>query len=914
MQSFLEEVAEQICQEYDKLENIIFILPSKRSGTFLRKALAKYLKKTQLAPEILSIESFVENISGLTPATHTQQLFELYKVHLRYNPEEQSDFYSFTKWASTLLQDFNEIDRYLVDASKLFSNLSDIQEISYWSPEYEKTKMMDDYLKFWNQLEPIYHAFNSNLKSQGIGHQGLIYRQASENLDEYIKQTKDKAHVFIGFNALNKSETLIIQKLIAQPKNKIFWDIDKYFLDDPVHDASFFLRTYLKTWGYFEKSKMVGISSHYQSSKNINIIGLPKNVSQAKYVGKLLGEQEVENLKKTAVILGDETILNPILNSIPKEVKSVNITMGYPLSGTPLASLFEQLMQLYINREIKGWYYRTIQDFLSHPYIQILLSDKNDNYANLISKKIAEQNWSFIQNNQLIKTCPKQKENLELLFTNEPPDINKFLTNCLAIINGIKLKLVVGTNNLELEYLYRFHKLFNQLNDIVQQYSFINELKSLKSLYTELLSKETLDFQGEPLEGLQVMGMLESRNLDFETIIITSVNEGILPSGKTNNSFIPMDLKHSFGLPSYKEKDAVYTYHFYRILQRAQNIYLLYNTDTDVLEGGEKSRLLLQLLTDKNKNSDIREAIISPEINPSKNELIIITKDLGLMNLIKEHASTGFSPTSLSNYIRNPIDFYKRNLLKIDDLTEVEETVAANTFGTIVHDTLENIYTDFLGKELDAKLLEKVKVKIPNLVNEQFEKTYLGGDFSTGKNLIAFNVIVKYLENFIDNEIEEAKQHSIKILALEEQFKINIEISELNFPVVLKGKLDRVDEKDGITRIIDYKTGKVESKNVEIINWQEITSDYEYSKAFQLLCYSLMFNKQRQIEHFKSGIISFKNLPSGVLNFALKDKRSRGALKNTTITEDILINFQDQLKKLILEICDPEIPLIEKEI
>ncbi|MBM1104997.1 PD-(D/E)XK nuclease family protein [Aurantibacter crassamenti] len=917
MQSFLEEVVQQICQEYDKLENIIFILPSKRSGTFLRKALAQTANKTLFAPQILSIEGFVESISGLTTATHTQQLFELYKVYRTIATDEQSDFYSFSKWASTLLQDFNEIDRYLVEATELFSNLTDIQEITHWSPESEKTKMMEDYLQFWNQLEPLYHAFNESLINQNLGHQGLIYRRAFENLEAYLNNTNDKIHVFIGFNALNKSETLIIQKIIADNKNKIFWDIDQYFLNDQTHDASFFLRDYLKNWEYFENSKMIGVSNHYLSPKNIEIIGLPKNVSQSKYVGSLLNKienNESDSLKNTAVILGDETILNPILNSIPKQIDHINITMGYQLGNTPLASLFEQLINLYINKETRGWYHRTILDLLSHPYLQILLSDENNNFAQNISKTIASQNWSFIQSNRLIKICTEQEQNLSLLFTDEIPTTEIFISNCLKVIDIIRLKLEKSTNNLELEYLYRFYKLFNQISELVQQYPFVNDLKSLHSLYKELLSSETLDFQGEPLEGLQIMGMLESRNLDFETVILTSVNEGILPSGKSNNSFIPIDLKHSFGLPTYKEKDAVYTYHFYRILQRAKNVYLLYNTDSDLLEGGEKSRLLMQLLTDNNKIGDIKETVISPSISPIKKELVTIPKDSSLIELIKEHATSGFSPTSLSNYIRNPIDFYKRNLLKIDDLTEVEETVAANTFGTIVHDTLEVIYTPFIGKELEVAQLERLKTKIPNLVKIQFEKTYAGGDFSTGKNLIAFNVIVKYIENFIDIEISEVEQHRIKIVGLEKQFRITLNFPELDYPVFLKGKLDRIDEIDGQIRIIDFKTGKVEPKNVEIVDWLEVISEYEYSKAFQLLCYALMYNEQQHIESIESGIISFKNLPAGVLKFAFKDKRARGAKKLTHITQETLVDFKEQLKKLILEICNASIPLTEKEI
>lgn len=917
MQSFLEEVVQEVCQQHDRLEHIIFVLPSKRSGTFLRNALAKTVKKTLFAPEILSIEGFIEKVSGLTSASHTQQLFELYKVYKKIAPVENIDFYTFSKWANTLLQDFNEIDRHLVDASKIFSNLADIQEISHWSPESEKTKMMEDYLHFWNQLEPLYHAFNQGLLNQGLGHQGLVYRQASEKLEDYVAATKDKNHIFIGFNALNKSEAFIIQKMISDPKNKVYWDIDNYFLDDPIHDAGFFLRDYLKSWSYFQEAKMKGVSNHYLSSKNIQIVGVPKNVSQAKFVGSLLGQHGNSNkevLKSTAVVLGDESLLNPLLNSIPEQINNINITMGYPLNKTSLASLFEQLMNLYINKEARGWYHRTILDFVSHSDLQILLTEQNINYAKNISKTIVSENWSFVQSTQLIKICPPQAENLALLFSEAIPSPTSFLTKCIQLIDVIVLKLEVGNNHLELEYLYRFHKLFNQISELVRQYPFVNDLKSLQSLYHELLAHETLDFQGEPLEGLQIMGMLESRNLDFETVILTSVNEGILPSGKSNNSFIPLDLKRSFGLPTYKEKDAVYTYHFYRLLQRAKNIYLLYNTEPDVLEGGEKSRLIMQLLTDKNKINDITEEITAPTILPSKKELESISKDANLMELIKNHASGGFSPTSLSNYIRNPIEFYKRNLLNIDDLLEVEENVAAKTLGTIVHDTLEKIYTPFEGRFLEENQLKALKPKIRGLLKTEFKSSYTGGDFTRGKNLIAYNVIAKYVENFIDFEIKEVSNHSVKILGLEKKFRINIDIPELDFPVVLKGKLDRIDEKDDLIRIIDYKTGKVESKNVEIVDWKEIITDYNYSKAFQLLCYALMFNDKKPIQNIESGIISFKNLPAGLLKFATKDKRGSWAKKNTEITQEVLSDFHEQLKKLILEICNPDIPFLEKEV
>jgi len=915
MQSFLEEIVDELWKKFPSLDDLVIVLPNKRAGTFLRNAIAKTSRRTIFSPEIYSIEAFVERISGLRHCSHTQLLIELYKVYSEIFTVEKNDFFTFSKFANTLLQDFNEIDRYLVDPKKLFSNLFDIQEVAHWSPEFKKTKMMEDYLEFWNKLEPLYHRFNQELLNQGLGHQGLVYRYAVNNLDSYVEASGNKSHIFIGFNALNNAETHIIQRLLLAGKSEIFWDIDRYFLDDPIHDAGFFLRKHLKSWTLLENKVLQGVSDHFQKKKNIQVIGLPKNVSQAKYVGKILNELRIDNntgLKKTAVVLGDETLLNPIIHSLPAEISGINITMGYPLGRTSLAGLFMQLINLFINKEVQGWYHRTALDFLSHPYIQLLLTDHVKNHAQSISTKIISENWTYFRHKDLIKICPGQEKNLTILFGDKMPSPLDFLENCLQIIDAIRIKLKTDEDHLALEHLYRFHQLFNQIYELVKSHHFINDLKSLQSLYQQLLAHETLDFQGEPLEGLQIMGMLESRNLDFDTVIITSVNEGILPSGKSNNSFIPLDLKRNFGLPTYKEKDAVYTYHFYRLLQRAKNIYLLYNTEPDVLDGGEKSRLIMQLLTDKNKIEDITETIATPAIVPAKRKLGSIAKDSHLMELIKDHAANGFSPTSLSNYIRNPIEFYKRNLLKIDEVPNVEETVAANTLGSIIHDVLEKIYTPFIGQTLGENKLQASKPKIGGLVKLQFEKDYPGGDFSRGKNLIAFNVVVKYIENFIDLEIKEARNHQIKILGLEEKLRAKVVIPGLDFPIFLKGKLDRVDEKDGEIRIIDYKTGKVEQSQVNIAAWDEITTDYERSKAFQLLCYAKMYTDNKSFEQIESGIISIKKLDAGLMSFAVKvSKTSRS--KDKKITPETLSLFSEELKKLILEICDPETPFTEKE-
>tara|TARA_R110002012_G_scaffold90609_1_gene221438 strand:+ start:271 stop:3021 length:2751 start_codon:yes stop_codon:yes gene_type:complete len=916
LKSFLQQVVDDIFQTYDSLDDLILILPSKRAGTILRTTLANTADKTIFSPRIYSIEGFVEHISNLHTASNMEQLFTLYKAYSSMEYGEKDNFYTFSKWGQTLLQDFNEIDRYLVDTKDIFSYLANIQEINHWALQKDKSEIITNYIKFWNNLEPLYKTFNDLLKAQKLGHQGLIYRTACEQLKDYISNNKNNTHIFIGFNALNTAESYIIQEILAKTKADIFWDGDTYFVEDPIHDAGYFIRQHLNTWPWLKGKALKGVESNYLSQKNIKIIGAPKNVSQAKYVGNLLLQLKKEDtniLKNTAIVLGDETMLNPLLNSVPSELDTVNITMGYPLKSTPLASLFSQYLSIHIKKDSQGWYFQQVLDFLSHPYVQILCTENQQNRATRISEAIRTKNWAFITSDNLRSLGEGNEDLLSLLFFGEEVPGNVFLNKCHQIIQILRERFAMSKDSLGLEYLYKFYSLFNQLQDMVEQYSFVNDLKSLESLYLEIVRNETLDFQGEPLEGLQIMGMLESRVLDFETVILTSVNEGILPSGKSNNSFIPFDLKKYYKLPTYKEKDAVYTYHFYRLLQRAKNIYLLYNTEPDVLEGGEKSRLLTQLLTDENKLADITEIIAAPEITPSIKVLQTIAKDEGLMEMIRAHAEKGFSPTSLSNYIRNPIDFYKRNLLGIDDIMEVEETVANNTFGTIVHDTLEDIYKPYLNTYLEVSMLEAMKKNIRPLVIGHFAKSFADGDISRGKNLIAYNVVVRYVENFIKLELAEVEKHQIRILGVEEKLRMDINVPGLNFPVVLKGKLDRIDEKDGVIRIIDYKTGNVTSSQVEIVDWEDVITDYNYSKAFQLLCYAIMYNNSKPIGNIEAGIISFKNLSSGLLKFAVKEKKgSRN--KDNSITQDTIAQFMESIKSLICEIGNPEIPFTEKEV
>ncbi|MDF0714944.1 PD-(D/E)XK nuclease family protein [Muricauda sp. 334s03] len=905
--TFLEYVLDDLHAKQLDFTQCTFVLPSKRSGTFLKKHIANRLEKNIFSPEVLSIQEFIGNLSDLNQASNIDLLLQLFKVYKESQIEESDDFASFINWGQTLLQDFNEIDGYLIPATNILNYLSAIKEINHWSSSNEKSELVENYLQLWKNLETIYTSFYKSLLEQKRGYQGLIQREAVKAIQNgNCKEICQTPIVFVGFNALNAAESTIIQHYLEQGNSHIYWDIDSYFLNDSIHDAGLFIREYLYNWPYYKHGHNIEAQDNFLHNKDIRITGVPKSISQTKYVGQLLqeiGEKEDIDLTKTALVLADETLLNPMLNAVPSTIPEVNITMGMPLNKTVLYSFFVNLLELHLNVSEQGWFFKRVLEFISNPYTLTLSNKDQGDFAQRMSKDIKEGNLLYI-NSEKLEKYPKAKKLLSIIFPKETLTPMDWINNCLLLIERLKTIYQEEKNALELEYLYRFYALFNQLGQYLDKVDFMRELKSIKNLFKELANMETLDFIGQPLTGFQIMGMLESRNLDFETVIITCVNEGILPSGKSNNSFIPFDVKRDYGLPTYKEKDAIYVYHFYRLIQRAKNIYITYNTEPDVLEGGEKSRLITQLLTDKNLKNNITHTIATPKISIDPKPLIQIEKDGQFMEDLKAFAQNGFSPTSLTNYIRNPIDFYTRNILKINDLEEVEENIAANTFGTIIHDSLEQLYTPLIDQVLTEEHIKTLKKQVPEVVQHHFTKNLSGVNVSKGKFLLVYNVILKYLNNFLNDEFQQLKRHKIKILALEERYEEFITVPGLGFPIKLKGTLDRVDEFDGTVRIIDYKTGKVEPKNVKITDWETIIMDYDKSKAFQLLCYAYLYSKKHGVSDVKAGIVSFKHLGKGLFPFS-EDK-------DTRIHTDTLATFESYLFRLINEICNPTVPLTEK--
>ncbi len=908
MVTFLQETLADIKKNHSDLGTLTFILPSKRAGGFLMNELKTQQTITQFAPEIFSIEEFVEGLSKLTIIDAIELLFKSYEAYLLTEPiSDKEDFENYSSWAITLLNDFNEIDRYLVEPTPFFNYLSGVKTLERWGVRDEKSEIITNYLNFWKALPEFYGNLQKLLLAEKVGYQGMVYREAVRKVPHYLQQNPSKKFIFIGFNALNAAEQKIIQEFLATASADIYWDIDKCFFEDQAHSASFFIRNYLQEWEYFKNRKPRYISDYYSEEKEFQLVEVQKNIGQAKFVGELLGQLSEEELQKTAVILGDENLLIPLLYSLPPKLKKVNVTMGVALKSFPTVLFFELLFALHKN-ESEILYYKQIGAILNHPIGNVLFPNSKE-----ILQKLASENITHISIFHLLELVQHGERDLFMhIFQNWNDDSSQAIATAFRIIDTLQKRKVVAS--IEKTVLYQLSQIFGKMKALNQSYPYLKSVKATHDIFLELIATASLDFEGDAYNGLQIMGVLETRVLDFERVIITSVNEGIFPSGKSNASFITYDLKQQFHLPRYNEKDAIYTYHFYRLLYRATRVTLLYNNHSEGINTGEKSRFIRQLETEKRPNHTFEKIILAPKVQIKAQSLQSINKTEAVMTRIQEVANSGFSPSALTSYIRNPLEFYFQKILGLNMLEEVEENVAANTLGTIVHDTLEVFYKPFEGRILTLAQLTALKPKIHDQVTAEFKKTFKGGTFNKGKNLIVFEVAKRYVSNFLDLELRDLEAgNQIKIHKIETRLTLDLAISELHFPVKIRGIVDRVDEYNGQLRIIDYKTGMVSQTDLNLNEWKELTVDYKFSKAFQVLAYALMMNQQIPITNAEAGIISFKNLGSGFLKFGMREKPG-GRKKSEIINTEILNEFTTELKALILEICNPNVPFTEKEI
>ena len=910
--TFLEKTAKHLVDNYsDNLSELCIVLPNKRAGLFLKQHLSKLIDKPIWLPQIIGTEELIEQLSDFEIIDNVAQLFELYEVY-RQSAKEPENFDEFSKWGQILLHDFNEIDRYLVSTTSFFNHINEARALEIWNlGEREITNFQLQYLKFWEQLGSLYESFRRHLQKNKIAYQGLAYRIVSEELienpEEYIEKkiVWDKV-IFVGFNALNKAEIALISELKKQNKCATLFDADEYYMNDVMQESGLFLRDFKKK-DVFQPFNWIS-NKFKEEKKKINIYGIPQNIGQAKFISEILNDLDnSNNYTDTAIVLADENLLIPVLQSVPETIENINVTMGYPLKNTPTNNFFEIYFNTLVNAERYGnkgeltYHYKDLLKLFQLPFSSIVFGKDN---CSAVKGQIIKGNWVFINKEKI--AWINKKLRIPLLFSYS---VESALQQCLRYIDFAKKHYISYKSGsvrltIELEYLFQYAKLFNQMITLTNKYSYIESSKGFYSLYKQILNSYSIELYGEPLKGLQVLGMLETRNIDFKNVILLSTNEGTLPAGKTFNSFIPYDIKKddTYNLPTHLEKDAVYAYHFYRLLQNARSISIVYNTETSEFGSGEQSRFVTQIQHELKEFDNItinKHLVTYPSLGRNSAE-IEVQKTEEILDKLKDQLINGISPSALITYINCPLDFYFKYVLGVREADEVEETIDHSTFGTYVHDSLEILYKPFVGKNITIGDLKLMLKKIHKVVVDVFSKEFSDKELKSGKNLLTLNIAQNYITTFVNREIKfvENLNESLFIISLEEGLKSKIQVNGI--PVLLKGKSDRIDAYGNQIRIIDYKTGLVEKNELQLKHMDDVLNTNK-SKAFQLLMYALMYSKTNRLNEAEltSGIVSFRKLSSGYMSFGIN--------KNQVIDNEIIVEFEILLIKILKEILDVNI-------
>jgi len=932
MESFLESIADLILQKYpEKTGQLCVVTPNRRAGYFLLNHFAKKVYRPMWAPACLSIEDFVNQISGYHIIDHTSLLFEFYEVYRSIESDKTDSFSDFLNWAGVLLHDFDEVESSLERPEELYSYLIDAKRLENWNPGgAELTAFQKRHLKFFEKFQLWHSALKGRLESKKLAFQGMSFSKAAQLIKTKQAALPWQKVIFAGFNALNPSEEGIIDTLLKDGIAEIHCDSDPYYEKNSFHEAGHFIRRYRAKW---DITPLTSPSSGFHTAKKIHIYGIARNVTQALLAGNLLDQRpEITHDIQTAVVLANESLLEPMLRTIPQQIPALNITMGYPFRHTNLYSFLEAIFQLQLSAgqyvQARGdknhaFYFRDLIRFFSNPCTSWLWTKaEGKEMSDTFLQKVGQSNRTLYQFSDL-KNLFGSGSGFEVAFPffskiwSEPgvEMIQELRSILKRLEQGIREKSQGTPDNFQAspfladyEGLFYVGRILDKLESMVHDSKIIDSAGTFWQILKQTLTEIRIVFSGEPVEGLQVMGLLETRNLDFKNIILLSANEKILPKAKTSESFIPFDVKRKFGLQVHSDQDSIYAYHFYRLLQRAENIFLVYNAEPGSL-GGEKSRFITQLQFELNKFNPgitIAEHIVS--LDPGHavaTRPIRIQKSPEILERLSVMAATGLSVSSLNTFISCPLKFYFEKVARLTEMQETEETLEASTIGSVVHGVLEELYKPFEGKALQPRDVNDMLPKLEALCIGQFSRHYPDGEINRGKNLLLVNLAKHQIHRFLITEKEyltklQQENQSLTLLKTEATLYGSIEVSIDGLPqkVNITGKADRIDSNGSAIRIIDYKTGKVESNDLVLKSMDDLIEKTGNDKVFQLLTYVWMFRQMQNKTNIESGIISLRKLTGGFMKVKTEDTMDSDT--------DIVKSYQIQLDGLIGKIFDPQ--------
>ena len=942
MQTFLQLVAQDLYQKIgNDLSRVAIVFPNKRASLFFNEYLAMQSDRPIWSPAYVSISELFRQLSPWKSGDPIRLVCELYKV-FREEPRSEETLDDFYFWGELLISDFDDVDKNLVDADRLFSNLQDLKNImddyDFLDSEQEeairqffqnfsierRTQLKEKFISLWDKLGDIYHHYRRNLEELGIAYEGMMYRYVMEELQS--DKLKYEHYVFVGFNVLNKVETKFFERLREAGKALFYWDYDVFYTRLPrentppyTHEAGEFILRNLKL---FPNELPEAVFDTLRKPKNVRFISAPTENAQARYLPEWIRSVTKRDLQETpvkekenAVVLCNEALLLPVLHSIPPEVKNVNITMGFPLAQTPVYSFVSALIELQTTgyrRDTGRYQYEAVQSVLKHPYTRQLSTS-----AESLEKQLTSDNRFFPLPSEL-----KQDIFLEQIFTPKTgiSALCQYLTEMLrevAVLYRQEQETDDIFNQLYRESLFKSYTLINRLLNLIDNGELNIQIDTLRRLLCRLLATSNIPFHGEPAIGMQVMGVLETRNLDFRNLIMLSLNEGQLPKAGGDSSFIPYNLRKAFGMTTIEHKNALYAYYFYRLIQRAENVTLLYNTASEGLNRGEMSRFMLQFLVES-PHSISREYLEAGQ-SPQSGREIRVEKTPEIITRMYErydvnrHPKSLFSPSALNTYLDCRLKFYYRYVAGLKAPDEVSAEIDSALFGTIFHRAAELVYKDLTanGKEIRKDDLEQVlrnDIKLQNYVDTAFKEEFFHVALTekpefNGTQLINAKVITSYLRQLLRNDLQYAP------FFMEGMEKKVTEIIEIETPqgklaLNIGGTIDRIDSKDDTLRIVDYKTGG-SPKTPENIKQLFTPADGRPNYIFQTFLYASIMCRKQSLKVAPSLLYIHRAASetySPVIEMG-EARQPKMPVNNFAFYED---EFRERLQTLLQEIYNPE--------
>lgn len=944
MESFLKLVAADLYKHTEgNLAHTAVVFPNKRAGLFFNEYLAQESDSPIWSPAYVSISELFRSLSPWEVGDPVKLVCELYKIFRRetQSTETLDDFYF---WGEMLISDFDDADKNKVDTDKLFSNLQDLRNImddyTFIDDEQEeairqffqnfsierRTALKERFISLWNVLGNIYKGFRESLASQNIAYEGMMYRHVIEHLD--VDKLPYEKYVFVGFNVLNKVEHTLFTQLKDAGKAVFYWDYDEFYMKENrqavTHEAGEFIRRNLRDF----PSPLSGeLFKNLSKPKEVHYIASSTENAQARYLPQWIRNNLTTPEKETAVVLCNEALLQPVLHSLPAEVKHVNITMGFPLSQTPVYSFLIALLELHthgFNFKSGRYTFQSVVTLLKHPYTRQLTGQ-----AELLEKELTRNNRFYPLPGELGKD-----EFLTRLFTPLSGNLNLCirLSETLQQVASIYQANTSGTedtdafNQLYRESLFKAYTTINRFRTLIEEDELTVQSETFRRLLVKVLSATNIPFHGEPAIGMQVMGVLETRNLDFRHLVLLSVNEGQLPKSGGDSSFIPYNLRKAFGMTTIEHKIAVYAYYFYRLLQRAERITLIYNTSSDGLNRGEWSRFMLQFLIEW--PHPITRQFLEAGQSPQGTSSITVEKTPDVMRQmqslfdVRANPKAKFSPSALNYYLDCPLKFYYRYVAGLSAPDEVSAEIDSATFGSIFHYAAEHIYKDLTthGKVINKEALETLlrnEVKLQDYVDTAFKKLFFNVPQNekpeyNGVQLINSAVIARYLKQLLQNDLRYAPFTFIAS-EMEVDEPIDIQTPKGVIKSRIGGIIDRMDSKDGTLRIVDYKTGG-DADTPPHVESLFIPDKKRSNYVFQTFLYAAIMCRKQPTMKIAPALLYIHRAATETYSPVIQMGESRKPKEAVEDFSKYEKEYRERLQGLLEEIFNPEKSFTQTEI